>query len=285
MARLWSLEQDPCCVCSQALPAQRPERFSKVATFDHAAAVSQLKTLHTEAQIGLRKVVALGLFCFELKEVHLKHGQFGPWLQECAPELCKLHSKSKAPHPSSVLARSMSLTEGVLKAVGGSVRGALAKLNPHQTGLSYPPQGGICHGGELLLLSNDQVPEAAKQLHGKICSMIDGKTAKQLFFEFKQAEEDSQGNTKPKVGRLKGQGGATKDQRAAKAATDAQAEKLELELAAKDLCKLIKTNCLDDKWGTKLPDAALQAVNDWCKAGFDYTVRILNARKKGPAAQ
>jgi hypothetical protein len=44
-------------------------------------------------------------------------------------------------------------------------------------------------------------------------SLIENKTQRQLFFEFKQAEEDASGNARPKIGRLKGHGGATKLQR------------------------------------------------------------------------
>lgn len=274
-------------VHSSALPAAQLDRFAKTPAFDHAAAISQLKTLHSDAQIGLRKVVALGLFCFELKEIHLKHGQFGPWLQECAPEFCKLHSRSKSPHPSSALASCMKLTENVLKGCGVSVKTAIAKLSTYHYNISpsNPRRTGICHCGEILLLDDAQVPEASKSLRDKICNLVDGKTAKQLCFGFKQIEEDEAGNHKVKVGRLKGQGGASHAQRVAAAAVEKLADKVAKEAAIKGFQVWIKKHCVDTAEGIGLivSDAALVSLNDWSKVAFDYTSRILSARTKGHA--
>ena len=44
-----------------------------------------LMKLFTDAQNGMRRVVAFGLFAWEIKETKLKHGQWGPWLAENAP--------------------------------------------------------------------------------------------------------------------------------------------------------------------------------------------------------
>ena len=52
-----------------------------------ALAAKQLNKLFTEAQNGMRRVIALGLFAWEIKEGQLKHGEFGAWLAEHCPKL------------------------------------------------------------------------------------------------------------------------------------------------------------------------------------------------------
>jgi len=234
-------------------------------TGDDQAVAAKFKELFVQAENAKFRVAAFGIYATHVKLNLLKHGQFYDWVNATIGEE---HRRTVQDH--------MLFAKSTLERIGYRTLKAF---------FSNPQTLRICHSGEFLLLPEGEVPAEAKPIRDKVFSLFAGKSKYQLCSEWKQVEEDESGNVKTKVGRLKGHGGATKDQRAAKAAADAQAEKLELELAAKDLCKLIKTNCLDDKWGTKLPDAALQAVNDWCKAGFDYTVRILNARKKGPAAQ
>jgi hypothetical protein len=189
-------------------------KVPKLKTGNDKEVAAQLKTLVSEAQIGLRRVVALGLFCFDIKS-QLPHGQFQPWLKEHCEDLSLRSLKAY-----------MQLTAGVLKKCGTSVKGFLAK------GQSLP----FSHSGEILLLPDNKVPDAAKPLRDKICSLIDGKSQSQLFFEFKQADEDS---AKPKRGRLKGQGGASKEQRLAAQMADEKARIAKDELDAKNFCKWI----------------------------------------------
>lgn len=227
----------------EEVQVERLDRFSRHKTFDHAAAAERLKSLHTDAQNGLRRVVAFGLFCYELKEIHLKHGQFGPWLQVVAPDYCKLHSVSKIPQPSSTLDSFMRLTKSALESCGLSIRGVLGKLNPQQLGISY--------SGEIFLLADVDVPVSVKKLHAKICAVVDGKTQRSLFSEFKQSEEEG----KVKLGPLKGRGGASKAQRVDAAELERQERITERTLKAQEVAEWL-LEMSDDKgfgelFGTK----------------------------------
>lgn len=220
---------------------------------------ARLKEMVAEAQNGLRRVVALGLFCFEIKS-KLKHGQFQPWLQTNCPDISLRSLKSY-----------MQLTAGVLQKCKINLKAFLAK------GQSLP----ISHSGEILSLPDAKVPEEAKPIREKICSIIDGKSQSQLFFEFKQADEDDD-KLQPKRGRKKGQGGATKEQRA-KAAEREELERITaLKLDMEDFAKWIDKNGDDKSIG------ATRGSKEWNKlkeavetlAGY---MRKLDASAKGDA--
>lgn len=168
-----------------------------------AEAARQLVHLYDEAQNGLRRVIALGLYCFDLKINQLKHGQFGPWIAA--------HCGEKVSYRT--IRSYMQLTEGVLE----KCQIKMAKALP------------ICGGGEILLLPEGKVPEAGKELREKICAVVAGKSANQLFLEFKQSEDDDEGNVKVKRGALKNSKGLSKEARE-KAAARAEQERInELE--------------------------------------------------------
>jgi hypothetical protein len=150
-----------------------------------AEAAAKLTELVADAQNGLRRIVALGLFCFEIK-AQLKHGKFKPWLAVN----CKETSYRS-------LAAYMQLTAGVLQKCGTSAKAYMAKVQPLH----------FSHSGELLLLADAKVPEEVKPLKDKICSIIDGKSQAQLFLDFKQADEDEETDqVKGKRGNLKSTG-------------------------------------------------------------------------------
>lgn len=146
-------------------------------TDDQAAA--RLIALHAEANAGLRKVIALGLFLFDLQENHLKHGQFQTW--------CKAHVPTLSYRG---LASYMQLTKSVLEDCGYQVRQSLP----------------LAQGGQLLLCAPDELAGDAAALRAKICAVIDGKSARQLMLEFKSVEEDGDG-LRVKRGRRIGEGG------------------------------------------------------------------------------
>jgi len=176
-----------------------------------AATAKRLLTLYTEAQSGMRRVVALGLFAWELKETRLKHGEFGAWLSAHCPTLATARPTGQ-PIPSRALQGYMDLTKSVLDSLGFTIEKYLTHISKAQT-------MRFCQGGKYLLSSpkaDKKLPAEARELKTRICELVDGKTARQLFLEFKQAEEDTAtGDLKPKIGRLKGQGGASKEQRVA----------------------------------------------------------------------
>jgi len=179
----------------------------------HDAAIArELTKRFTDAQTGLRRVISFGLLAWEVKETKLKHGQFGAWLAAHCPNLADTSSPGK-PTASRSLHTYMALTKGVLESLGFTVEKYLAHISNSQ-------QLRICQGGKYLVLPDKTLPPDARDLKGKLCDLVDGKTQRQLLLEFKQVEPDADGAVRPKVGRLKGQGGATKAQRVAKQQED-----------------------------------------------------------------
>jgi hypothetical protein len=179
-----------------------------------AEAAVYLKNLCEEARNGLRRVVALGMFCFKIKG-DLPHGQFQAWLTEHCADISLRSLKSY-----------MQLTDAVLKKCGVS------------NGQSLP----ICHGGEILLLEEAKVPKESRPLREKIFHLIDGKSAHQLMLEFAQADEDDEGNLNKKRGRTKGCKGTTKEQRQ-KAREREEQERIEgIELDTQDHDKWMEKN-------------------------------------------
>ncbi len=170
-----------------------------------AAAAKQLNKLFADAQNGMRRVLALGLFAWEIKEGQLDHGEFGAWLAKHCPKLATENSITGKPVPSRALSGYMELTKNVLESCGcPSIKNYLATVAKFADDANLKP-------GQFLLIADKKVPESLAPMREKIFSLVDGKTQRALFMEFKQCEEDS---AKPKRGRLKGQGGATKEQRA-----------------------------------------------------------------------
>ncbi|MGH9591706.1 MAG: hypothetical protein ACRD5L_01350, partial [Bryobacteraceae bacterium] len=116
-----------------------------------------------------------------------------------------------------------------------------------------------------------------KPLREKICALIDGKTQRQLFLEFKQADEDSD---KPKRGRLKGSSGLTKEQRERAAARAEQERLMELEEQAGETADWLLENA-DAKNAGTLDGKALKKLADACDTMAGFIRRTLEARKGG----
>ena len=117
----------------------------------------KLGEMYADAQHGMRRVVALGWYCFELKN-RLPHGQFLPWVEKHCPQISD----------RSVNAY-MELTKHVLEACGCQIRSTLR----------------IFHGGQFLLLADQDISPEARELKGKICAILDGKSQRQLRLAFK----------------------------------------------------------------------------------------------------
>lgn len=205
-----------------------------------AVAAKQLTKLFTEAQTGMRRIVALGLFAWELKETKLKHGEFGPWLAQHCPKLATANEFGKA-RPSRALQGYMDLTRGVLESVGFAT---VEKYLEAAAGFS-----ASATGGKFLLMPDKKVPDEVKPLRDKIFELVDGKTQRALFMEFKQAEDDEEGNAKPKRGRMKGQGGATKEQRAKAQELEEQEQVTALNLWCEETAEKLMEICDDQGLG------------------------------------
>jgi hypothetical protein len=240
---------------------------------DDAANAKQLTKLYGDAQNGMRRVVALGLFAWELKELQLKHGEFGPWLAKHCPKLAAVDSVTGKARPSRAISGYMALTKNVLESSG------FATISKYLSHISNVQTMHICHGGKFLLLPDKKIPADVKPLHEKICSLIDGKTQRQLFLEFKQAEEDDDGEAKVKRGRLKGKGGASKEQRA-DAKARAEQERIEdLELTTDETTKWLY-EFADDKNGGRIDPAKFNKFAEAVQCAHDFCKRVQQARKQ-----
>jgi hypothetical protein len=218
--------------------------------------------LYLDAQSGLRRVVAFGLYAFQIKLHHLRHGQFIAWCQQHFPDLSR----------QSIQAY-MQLTESAMKHAG--IKSIKRFIQNQMTSTLV-----ICHSGDFLVLPDAEVPDPLKPLREKVFSIIDGKSARQMFMEFKQAEDDGEGIAKPKRGRLKGQGGATKEQRAAAQATEEKARILELELSAKEFGKWMDEVSDARGLGT-ISDKAFLAYFERLEAHWAFCRSLKSSRKGG----
>lgn len=222
-----------------------------------AESAAHLIKLYDDAQNGMRRIIALGLFAWELKETQLKHGQLGAWLAAHCPTLATSDSVTGKPRASRALSGYMDLTRNVLESVGfktiGKYLGTIGKCasNAH------------LGQGQFLLIEDKKVPDELKPTRDKIFEIVDGKTQKQLFTEFKQAEEDDDGNARPKRGQLKGSKGLTKEQRERAAARAEEQRIEEIQEQATETTGWLLENAdaknlglIDEKILRKLRDAA-----------------------------
>lgn len=191
--------------------------YSKLATFNHKEHAERLDELNTQAQAARRIDVALGLYCFELKEVHLVYGQFGKWLAEHKPHLARVHDNGSA-QPGRSLEAAMSIAKSALEVCGYQIGDFISLLQKSQ----FPRVRGNCNdAGQLMLLPPEKLPEEFKKLQEEIFALVDGKSKRQLLSEFKQVDEDG----KKRRGQLPGSKGLTKEMRE-KAAQRAEQERL-----------------------------------------------------------
>ena len=214
---------------SQAVEVLKPAKLAPAANLksgNDAAAAKQLNKLFTEAQNGMRRVVALGLFAWEIKEGQLKHGEFGAWLAVHCPKLATLDSVTGKPRASRALSGYMELTKNVLESCG------CPTINKYLATIAKCANDAHLKPGQFLLIADKKVPETLAPMREKIFELVDGKTQRSLFLEFKQCDDDSD---KPKRGRLKGQGGATKEQRANAEELERQERITEKKLKAQEV--------------------------------------------------
>lgn len=143
---------------------------------DHEAA-TKVRQLVREAQDGLRRIIVCGLFLETLK-MDLPHGQLGHWIETHCPDVTWRTAN-----------RWMSLAANIRKACE-------IKLDT-VSNLKFPIY-------EAITLPPEDRPEEVRDVCARMDELMAGKSARQLLLEFKQAEEDEDGNLVARRGRLPG---------------------------------------------------------------------------------
>lgn len=142
--------------------------------FDDAEAAKTL-IAHTKRFEGHKFL--LGLHCFWIKS-QIQHGEFGPWLQQHAPDLCRLKD-GQTPQPKTQLANAMKFCAEAGKQAGFSVDQLLENISQIQ----IPGDRGFANGCESLLLADTALPADAKALKEKLHKGI------QLQLDFENGEK------------------------------------------------------------------------------------------------
>ncbi len=211
--------------------------------------IARFQELFQKAQNGLRIVGAFALYAFHVKHNLLKHGQFGPWVEATYGK-----ESYRAVRGHMGLCKSVLEKECKVKAIKPWIKNLADQIGKGSANLNHP--------GELLLLPEAKLPEKLEAARTKYFDTVDGKSANQLFMEFKQSDDDDEDNAKPKVGRGKGKGGATKAQREAAADKAEQARIEEIEISAGEFITWIENHadakgfgCMNEELRGKLKDA------------------------------
>jgi len=203
----------------------------------HAEAITLInenyKAINRAFINSTKRAIWLGLALLSAKDrgkedSSIPHGMFGPWLEKNFPDL----SRSQAFF-------YMSLANNTLEKTGLKI-----------SKVRFPD---FCHGGKL--------PK-------EIVELISGKTQDQLFLEFKQSESSPEGTLAPKRGRLKGHGGATREQRATAQAAEERAKIEALELRTLEVQEWLTENADDQHLGL---------INDDLRAKLHATLTATSA--------
>ena len=159
--------------------------------------VAEVLTLLHDSGVNATKVIFdTGLYCYFVQD-NLPSCQFGRWLMANAPQrMWRLDAKGN-PKASSSLSWQMAFTRKMIESCKTSIEKVLSQI---------PNSWEFGKNGKFLVLTGG-IPKPLLQLHDECANKVEGKTAHQLFLEFKQADEDG----KPKLGRRKGEGGNSKE--------------------------------------------------------------------------
>ena len=227
----------------EVLPPVKLANNANLKGGNDAGVAKQLNKLFADAEQGLRRIIALGLFAWEVKETRLKHGEWGAWLAVHCPKLTTIDAATQKPVASRALRGYMDLTKSVLENVG------FPTIEKYMETVATAANAAHLGAGKFLLIKDAKVPADLKPVHEKICALVDGKTQFALFTQFKQAEADADGRIKPKLGRRAGEGGATKEQRANAEERDRQERITERRLKAQEVAEWLLAMADDAGFG------------------------------------
>jgi hypothetical protein len=138
------------------------------ATDDDCQAAQTLRRLAAESPADLRKTVALGLAAWELKELRLQHGEWGVWLADHVPTLCRPDSATGKPKAVTRLLQHMELAKNVLACAG------FPSLEEYFATIAELNEPNVCAGARYLLLPETQVPPAVRPLRRRLRTLLDG---------------------------------------------------------------------------------------------------------------
>lgn len=184
---------------------------------DDTKRAKELNKLIKDAESGLVRILKVGFFLECLAE-DLPHGMLGPWVES--------HCNRKW----RTVQRWKQVAAGVGDVLGISLKQRLEyKLH------------------EVLALPLKKVPAELLAVREKIDAEIAGKSYRQLFLELKQVDEEDP--TKPKRGRMKGQGGASKEQRERARLAEEEEKITALTLACEEHADWLMDNSDDERLG------------------------------------
>jgi hypothetical protein len=140
-----------------------PGKFPKLQKGNDKQVAAELGRLVRDAQDGTRRILLCGLF-IETIVANLKRGELGPWIEA--------HRTEIGVGQASIYGWR-DFSREVLKQVGIENYNALEFSKPlHET----------------LALPAAEVPEDCREARAKIDELIEGKSVKQLMFQFREGE-------------------------------------------------------------------------------------------------
>lgn len=140
-----------------------------------AEAAERLRGFLRDAQDGVRRIAIAGAYCDWIVS-QLPHGRLSDWLAVHVPDMHERTVRKWRQFALDLFA---------------------AAKRPRGAGITVPTY-------KLLAANVDELPEEDRDARAAVEEILAGKTYRQLTFEFRQTEQDADGNLRVKRGRLKG---------------------------------------------------------------------------------
>lgn len=211
-----------------------------------ASTLASLARHLRDADDGFRRVVKAGLY-IEWIAANLPHGQLMEWLQTHCPDIS-----------NNTILRWRTMAKNLCEWSGLK----FAKL----ANLTVPAD-------RLLDLPVSELPTNIQAAREKMDEVLDSaRTPKQLFLDmgFKQGELDAAGYPRAKRGRAKGEGGASKEQRATAQQLEARERITATSLKAESTAEWLLDQSDDEGFGHLIGTEALIKLDSAMKIARAY---------------
>lgn len=227
----------------------------------HAEVAAEIAREYVETnelnESARKRRARIGLMLIWVKEAgkadgSIPHGQFGPWLEKHLPKM-----------PRATVGDY--ITEG--KSICGLLHWKLGELPQFKTAPHL-----------LLSAKADELKGADKEHHTKLVKVIDQQSHFRAVTEYKQVELKDDA-TVPKVGRRKGEGGASREQRAKAKQLQAAADLAGRKIQFAQLGELADLYANDAGAGDPELAEEFAAVFPKVENLFRYMQRVKDARK------